>query len=392
MRINFNLDTPIIIQFAERSEDQITVRDIIIMGKFLQRRNMNMMLRSGRTYARAMGGAALAGRITRRVANRVANSYTQTTNRRRFVRAGQGVTTQHDRRIVYSKKSMPFRQKKRWKSFKRKVNAIAEKELGSRTALFNLGFDDNNIIPGNHSQLTFALYPQESTLSRLNDLANIVASENVGNPTEAAGITIESSTKFIFQSGILDLTIKNASTRVVSIDPLQLEGFGKLELDVYEMTMSRYASTESATFSFMAQVLNTNIVDTKGIGGSTNEIDINFRGATPWDMTYALGRFGIKILKKTKFFIPNGDTITYQIRDPRRHVVTRKGILDDGGFNKPGLTRILFIIYKVVPGSVIGPTTTVGNVQEAISVGCTRKYLYKLEGANDDRTRYFSNT
>ena len=34
-------------------------------------------------------------------------------------------------------------------------------------------------------------------------------------------------------------------------------------------------------------------------------------------MTYSLSRWGIKIWKKTKYLIPNGDVITYQMRNPQ---------------------------------------------------------------------------
>lgn len=101
------------------------------MGPYRQRyRNMNMILRSGRSYARAMGGAALAGRLTRRVTNRVVNAYTQTTRRKRLT-TGRGVTNQWDRTLIYKKKSMPRWKKRAWKRFSQKVNAVAEKSLGS---------------------------------------------------------------------------------------------------------------------------------------------------------------------------------------------------------------------------------------------------------------------
>ena len=51
--------------------------------------------------------------------------------------SGLGVTQQHDRRMVYRKRRMSRRLKRRWRNFSRKVLSVSEKDLGSRTVVRN---------------------------------------------------------------------------------------------------------------------------------------------------------------------------------------------------------------------------------------------------------------
>jgi hypothetical protein len=109
------------------------------------------------------------------------------------------------------------------------------------------------------------------------------------------------------------------------------------------------------------------------------------RGCTPFEMSKATSQFGIKIWKKTKFFLKPGQTLTYQVRDPKRHVMYRNKIRQpNSGFNKPGISKHVFVVFKSVPGTVVGGGA--GQTVEAITAGITRKYMYKVEGLSEDRT------
>jgi len=83
---------------------------------------------------------------------------------------------------------------------------------------------------------------------------------------------------------------------------------------------------------------------------------------------------------------PNGDTFTYQIRDPRRRVANKVALTLGQGPNKRGWTRWVLIFSKLVPGLTIG--TSDGTYQENLTIGITRKYFYKIEGQSEDRDRY----
>lgn len=322
----------------------------------------------------------LAGRVAARGFSR-----TGLRSRTGGLRTGQGVTTQRDSRLIYRKKSMPFRRKRRWKRFVKKIHAVSEKELGSRTVVFNSLVTTTNNVSGDQGYNDYAIYGQSSTNGWLNDLAQIATVENTGNPTQAAGATIWTTTKIMFQSAILDLTIRNASTFNDGTSTLP-NGAAKLELDVYEITVSKDGRDSTGNYNRLSSILEEGFTRALTTGGAGNQLLLQRRGVTPFDSVHALSRFGIKIWRKTKYFIPNGDTITYQMRDPKRRVSTLQELAVEEGYNRPKWTRSLLVIFKLVPGLTVG--TTANTYQEVINVGVTRKYLYKVEGLNDDRDRY----
>lgn len=293
--------------------------------------------------------------------------------------SGQGITEQYDVANIYRKKSMPRYKKRRWRKFIKKVNAVSERDLGSRTVVFNDQLTQTANTANQQGVLTLALYPQKSSNNWLNDISAISAIENFeANPTTAAGITIEKSTKFLFQSGVLDLTVRNTSFQTDATST-----GCKLELDVYEIYMSKDAIIGTSGQNNLSSVFAAADADTKVIGGGANTITIQSRGVTPWDVTYALSRYGVKIQKKRKYFLEAGGTFTYQMRDPSRYVLDQNDMFDRAGCNRRKMTKFLYLFYKAVPGITVG--TSAGEFQQQISVGVTRKYLYKIEGANDDR-------
>lgn len=316
---------------------------------------------------------------------RMVNNRRLRTGRRNYTSSGVGVTAQHDATNIYRKKRMPRYKKRRWRKFVKRVHAVSEKELGSRTVVFNESLTNSNITSANQLCSTWCLYPNQSGTQWLRDLSEMYANENTGNPTAAAGETIDATTKFIFQSAVMDLTFRNhsylATTETLS---------GKMEVDVYELTMKRRTMDELTAVGNLTDALVNSDASTKVIGGSGTSINIGLRGVTPFDLPHALSRWGIKIHKKTKYFVESGGTFTYQVRDPGRYSLTREDMEQVKGFNRPGMTRIVYFVTKMVPGVSIGNTSGL-TVQEYI-IGCTRKYMYKIEGMNDTRDLYDSGT
>lgn len=304
--------------------------------------------------------------------------------------SGQGVTVQHDTRRIYSKKSMPRRKKRAWKRFSRKVNAVSERDLGSRTIVFNGTSVATNTASTNHILQHVALYSNKCTVvgtPYLNDLKNISDFENAGDPSAASGGTVDSTSKYIFKSGILDITFRNSST--LNLAGVQtLDSRGKLEIDVYEMYMGKRSEDVDDIYDSIGECFSKGDAISKRIGGAGTSVDLGLRGVTPWDIPAALSYFKFKILKKTKYFVNNGDTFTYQVRDPKRRVALQETMEKFSGFNRVGWTRNILIIAKLVPGLTVG--TGIGEWTESLTVGQTRKYLYKIEGFNEDRDRYVS--
>jgi len=355
---------------------------------FANRISANLMrTRSGLQYRRSGFGRQWSGpNLARRtLAARRTFARSQTLQRRRRPTSGIGITTQHDERRIYRKRSMPRRQRRRWKMFKNKVLAVSEKDLGTRTVVFNATYSIGNNTAGNHTIGEFALYPIQSSAPQLNDMNNITGTE-AGDWTASKGGVVDSTTKFIFKSAILDLTFRNSSTYFTTAGGSALDSRAKLETDIYEIISDYPFDDASGTYPGLGATLTAGATDTLNIGGAGTGLLLTQRGVTPWDFPAALSRFKIKILKKTKFMTPNGDTFTYQIRDPRRRVSNKVALTLGQGPNKRGWTRWVLIFSKLVPGLTIG--TSDGTYQENLTIGVTRKYFYKIEGQSEDRDRY----
>lgn len=303
--------------------------------------------------------------------------------------AGRGVTYEHDRQQIYRKRTMSFRRKRRWRRFKRRVKAVAEKDLGSRTVVFNRATTFENTTDGNQIIGSMAIYPLKSSLSTwMNDLKTLSNLENLGDQTALEGGTVTDSTKFLFQSAVLDVTLRNTSDK----NDENLNPDATLEVDIYEIT-SRRQFYDSATAAY-EDLQNAFLVGSNRTGKLDNtgtSCDLFLRGCTPWDLPHSLSSLKAKIWKKTKFFIRSGQTCTYQYRDPKRHVMTFDYMNNKPGCNVPGLTKFIFVIAKSVPGIEVG-TIAGTKTRERLRVGITRKYFYKVEGFNEARDRYLAGT
>lgn len=312
--------------------------------------------------------------------------------------SGRGVTFEHDRQFIYRKKRMPRRRKRRWLSFKKKIQAADDSNLGTRSVLFNKRQAFSNQTDGNQLAKNICLYGWDSNATQAtwhNDLAYIAKLENQGNPTAADGVSTGKDTKILFKSGVLDVTVRNTS--YLTSTPETIETDLTLEVDVYEWTMRKEAEVDGGNEIAGENVFNNNknqyaIKDNNGTP-STTIIDLNKRGSTPFDCTTALSTFGIRIIKKTKFFIRGGQTLTYQMRDPRNHTLDRNDLFTttpgQSGFNYPKITRNVLFIAKSIPGFVLG--NQAGQHTERLDFGVTRKYSYKMRGAMEDRSLYITN-
>lgn len=312
---------------------------------------------------------------------------------RRTGSSGTGVTQQRDSKTIYVKKRMTRRRRNAWKKFTKKVHFVAEKDLGTQTAVINENITTtNNTTPIQQLMQNCALYGVKSgSILGYNDLFRIATYINQADQTAVKGLTAYKSTKVLFQSGILDLTIRNSSGVYTTYPASVYTSEARLEVDVYEVSQRSLGDDGTTFYNDILAEFDQGPADTDVVGGTLpidNEIAIYRRGCTPWDLPYVLSRFGIKIWRKTKYTIGSGDQITYQIRDPRRHVMNMDQMLNADGHNRPGLTRHLIILAKLSPGLDVGAAS--GKYFMSMSVGCTRKYSFKMENYTEDRTLYLN--
>lgn len=345
-----------------------------IMARYSRARNRMFSTRGLTTLRSAVGRRQRRGR----------QSY-YALKRKTRGKSGIGVTGQHDVRRVYTKRSMPIGKKKRWRRFAGKVHAVAEKDWGTQQGVFNINVVSSNTNSSNQNTQSFYLYSLKGTASYASDLYNLSDWIDNGANTANTGLIVDRSSKVIFQSGVLDLTIRNAST-YNNGTILQPVSEARMEVDVYEVLVRKKSEDNGVAITTLESMLYLGTSDIQPVGGALNKIDINKRGCTPFDLSYPLSRYGIKILSKTKYQISNNDQITYQIRDPKRRVINLREMSNATGFNLPGWTRCVLVIGKLAPGLTVGPGTS--QYQEVLQFGITRKYSYKIENYSEDRSVY----
>lgn len=297
--------------------------------------------------------------------------------------SGKGITNQHDRRFIYAKKRMPRGRRRAWKRFIRKVNAVDERDLGSQTVVMNNFVNSSTTDPDDQIAGGVALYPYQSGSAHMNDLTRMSTYFNTSNPTAAADDYLNSTAKVIFKSAVLDVTVRNGSD-----NGAEVEKDIPLEVDVYEITIRKGQDDSVAAYATINDYFTQGSTDTLAIGGTAagaaGDLTISRRGVTPWDLPSALSMYGIKIWKKTKFFLGSGQTFTYQMRDPKRHVITLGKMARGQECNYNGLTKHVLFLAKAVPGVTVGASD-----RARLDIGVTRKYLMKVEGLRTARDYYY---
>lgn len=307
-------------------------------------------------FKKLMGvGMNLASRYAFR--RRGGGSYTRTQKR---VTSGVGITAQHDSKVIYRKSYMPKYKKRQWGKFVKKVNAVVERRHGTKTVVLN---DAASIIASAGLQEWNAYFLYGNNGSPANGASSVGQNDIatcVNRVTGSTSATTGSGERVHFCSGVLDLTLSHADTDV-----------GPLEVDIYEMIFKKEPQHSTISGTIGDALTGTGTLTTG------TALDLTQRGVTPFDIPAFLSSTGCKILKKTKYFMNQGQCVTYQMRDPRQRVVSKFEVRDYGigssdnasgysSYIKAGWTRCLFVIHKTAPGY--------GGQAGTLSAGCTRKY------------------
>lgn len=276
---------------------------------------------------------------------------------------GKSITTQHDYQNQYRKKRMPRRKRRQWDKFVKKVTAVSQRNLGTRTVVFNaqMTFGSTGTAQG---WFGFCLYGFNSPLADSSitcgnqDMAQVFF--NDPEITKSGPPARPISGKLTFHSGIMDVTFCNTGTNVV-------------ELDVYVVYHRKYVKSNAIGTSFVTGQTNTDRINP----ANAQEITVNTRGVTPFDIPAAISSEGLKIVKKTKYFInANGGIATYQVRDPKNYIVNADNFENNSGYACPGKTHSILCVLKNVTG-------VAGNA--SLNVGVTRKYCYTVESTSQTK-------
>lgn len=300
--------------------------------------------------------------VTTAVTSAAPYAYNYLTSRTKTT-SGTGITSQYDRKVVYRKKYMPRRKKRQWMKFAKKVNAVAFKDIGTKTVVRNNQLTVTS-VDATQNWASICLYGKDGASAGgsrcgMDDMKQIVVNDpDMSNPTAKA----------IFKSGILDITVMNGSTVTEG------NNNGGVEVDVYELQFKKIDDAVS-----IGTLITNAENNTDAINALNPQLSLTQRGVTLFDLPDFCAQ-GVTILKKTKYFLGIGETFTYQYRDPRNFTIRRDNIDDtNDDFILPYKTRGFLILMKGVP------TANPDLVVKTLQIGVTRKYSYKvLSNKNTD--------
>lgn len=280
--------------------------------------------------------------------------------RRTYRKTGLATTAQRDYQVQYRRKSAPRRIRRNARRQYKRFISNQIKTVGSNIAVKNnFLVDESNGTTKPQTLVSAWLYGANGTDSAqdrgVNDINIIFSSDSRIN----AG-----ASRVMFSGAVLDITIRCMETNGAG------EPTAPQEIDIYEVHL--YDDTKEVAFT---AAVNSAEATTQTIPGFANPISLTgTRGTTLFDFPYLTAALKMKIVKKTKVFLPVGSNTTYQMKDPKNHWVGKEDVADDVGFVKPYLTKGLVIIGKDIAGSATSKTK--------IQCGVTRRYNYKVIESN----------
>lgn len=311
--------------------------------------------------ARFVGGAYQVARQFKK-----GRSY-QKNNRKKTIYGG-GVSTQHDQSMQYRRKNMPRYKKNSWKNFTKKVKAVIGASLGTYTIVSNSSGDFK--AAGDAQEFGSFVLCGRGGEDKFGDVGNRDL-EDIASATPLSG-------QIMLRSAILDCTFTNI-------------GSTKIEMDIYHVRYGNENQSKNLSEAYNEsynRTVSTSLIVQTGTTGSN--LTMASRGATPFNFPQAISACGMKILKKTKYFVPVGDCITYQLRDPRNYTYKRSATAEgpagqiDNGFVIPYKTQGLIVVIKNIIRNAGTPAQ--------LSYGVTRSYTYAIQESDQTTKLALSRT
>lgn len=306
-------------------------------------------------------------------------SYTGTTSKR-GTKSGQGVTEQRDRALIYRRRKAPRRVRTRKKRWTNKIKRTLAKLGGARTLLTN----SSHVVTAAGAQqgtIDFVLFggrvdglgsSQKRGYDDMNDLRQ--RDYLIGDATgDAEYRASNGAVRFMVSTAIMDLTIHNATVE----NP---EDNVPLEIDVYEFACGEWPKTLGSNILDAWNTLNVDAYMPGAGGANMSTLQLYDRGCTPFELPNALKGTKTKIFKKTKYFVPVGDTVTYQIRQTKIRQFAGDALYrHDSPVTR--YTQGLIIVSKPLAG--------LGDIPHTYTIGCTRKYKYHVIQNATTRSAYW---
>lgn len=302
-------------------------------------------------YTIPLNSGSYAGSYMRNM-YRQGTKFARSVIRNKNRRSGRGIetTAQRDYKVQYVRKRAPKKVRRIAKKAYKRFIRQSLKLVGSNTIVKNDAVE--NVVGTGSSQSYVAV-----TVAGTNGTnAAGMCGNNDLNAIASADTRFSTSGKMLLKTAYMDITARNT-------------GQTNLEVDCYELAYSDLTK-ETGPFALISSAQTT----TPAIGALTS-IALTNRGVQLFDFP-ALFKFGVKIIKKTKVFLPIGQTFTYNLSQNKPTWISMANDLTDNqGYVKKGLTKTVVFVFK--------PTITESGGQ--LYVGATRKYFYKIFEDDSDR-------
>lgn len=310
--------------------------------------------RSNNRYQPYIDAAIRAG--IKAVTNRVTSGTWTGTGKTRNGPSSSGVTSNYDKSVQYKRKTAPRKIRRKYKRIYNQNKWALIKKLGT------------NVFVRNHTISGSWLAGWTTANSQRVVNCCIYGLNGAAPGTDSAGYSDINSIaanderfaddfqSLFFSSAVLDITFRNTGTAFA------------LEVDMYEIIFKGRTSGNDLITDYNQALINTPEVIP---GTGTNPITtLQLRGITPFDCSLASSK-GYRVLKKTKYFVPAGQTFTFQHRDPRNHFLSNHYFTSGTGGQWNWKTYNLLFVAKPVAGT---DTALLGT----FVVGVTRTYHYKI--------------
>lgn len=315
----------------------------------------NSLARRNRILSLARYGIG-AGRAIARTA-RFARSFTRTRSSRPSSDPPP-LTGEHDYRNVYRKKRMPYGKKRKWKSFKRKVNAVIDKRIGTQCVKITTG---SQVSAGVSSQGGIA---DHVTFNRY-DLREIRDRAYAAGGPYPTGVT-EADIRYVISGTFTESTHTNVSANTIFIDLY----YWRTKRDVPTAEFSQINSLFGTT---QGRVNNFN--PTTGAGGSP--LDPGDLGWTPF-VSPAVHKF-LEIYNKRRVKVSPGGVFQITQRSSNNRYIKADAFMDAKSLVR-GLSHGVYMIMYGAPTTDVGVNGQAGV--SALSSVYHKTYFFKVLQTN----------
>lgn len=331
-----------------------------------------------RTARRRPGTFSGVGRALR-YGFKAYKSYTKLRTKRQRAIEPPPVTGQHDYKTDYVRKRMPRRRRRRWLSFKKKVDFISDKKHGLKSWIvtqpetFTATQDTSNMFV----EELFSI-DGDTNHKDVGDIARAILGDTVfNNEYSVSGSSgINTSKAISFESANMEVTMTNTGANGAIVEVYHFQ----CRKDARQFATPGYNNPGGY------YVVGFNKTSTPSDPDTLNDPDpvvsdpLTFStvGTTPFQCPLFCSHF--QIIKREKFTVPAGSSIQKSLRIPKNRSLNVNNLRSLNC--KRGWTEGFLFQFQGLPGSVTG--TAVKALATTVNVLTVKRYSYYLRAGGFD--------